>query len=245
MVEQDKRDSSNAGETGDAPQAGGPAAPEGSSTPPPLAATPEEIASAGTPASADQPIVKQEPVKEATEPASPALPAGTIADSIREALPELQFQASQGMTNVIVEVARDDVGATLPVLKEDARLRLNLLRCLFGIDHGEEGMEVVYELLSTEKGHAVTVKTRLASGDLRVPSASGVWKAADWHERETRDMFGIEFDGHPHLVPLLLPEDMTDHFPLRKDNPLQEIEEWQGELVAGAGAADAEEAEGE
>jgi NADH:ubiquinone oxidoreductase subunit C len=53
-------------------------------------------------------------------------------------------------------------------------------------------------------------------------------------------MFGIEFEGHPHLVPLLLPEDMTDHFPLRKDNPLAQIEEWQGELL-GEAAGDGEE----
>jgi NADH-quinone oxidoreductase subunit C len=75
------------------------------------------------------------------------------------------------------------------------------------------------------------VKTRLAKDDLRVASVASVWRAADWHERETRDMFGIDFQGHPHLVPLLLPEDMTDHYPLRKDNPLQGIEEWQGEIL--------------
>jgi NADH:ubiquinone oxidoreductase subunit C len=52
-------------------------------------------------------------------------------------------------------------------------------------------------------------------------------------------MFGINFEGHPDLRPLLLPEDMTDHFPLRKENPLQEIEEWQGEnLREGAGEDD-------
>jgi NADH-quinone oxidoreductase subunit C len=69
-----------------------------------------------------------------------------------------------------------------------------------------------------------------------VPSIASIYPAADWHERETRDMFGIVFEGHPNLVPLLLPDDMTDHFPLRKDNPLQEIEEWQGDnLRDGAG----------
>jgi NADH:ubiquinone oxidoreductase subunit C len=119
----------------------------------------------------------------------------------------------------------------LPVLKDDPRLDLKFLRVLFGVDHADEGMDVVYLLLSLDKKHEVTVRTRLPKDDLRVASAASVWKAADWHERETRDMFGIVFEGHPHLVPLLLPEDMTDHFPLRKDNPLAEIEEWQGELL--------------
>ena len=46
-------------------------------------------------------------------------------------------------------------------------------------------------------------------------------------------MFGIVFEGHPNLVPILLPDDMLDHFPLRKDNPLAPLEEWQGEQLGG------------
>jgi NADH:ubiquinone oxidoreductase subunit C len=72
------------------------------------------------------------------------------------------------------------------------------------------------------------VKTRVPSDDANVPSAAGIYPAANWHEREARDMFGINFTGHPNLVPLLMPDEVPDHFPLRKDNPLQEIEEWQG-----------------
>ena len=49
-------------------------------------------------------------------------------------------------------------------------------------------------------------------------------------------VFGIDFEGHPHLVPLLLPEDMTDHFPLRKDSPLAETAEWQGDVLEEEGA---------
>ena len=131
----------------------------------------------------------------------------------------------------------------MPVLKDDPRLDLKFLRCLFGVDHLDEGIEVVYQFLSLEKGHEVVVKTRLPQSDLRVASVTPVWNAANWHERETRDMFGIEFDGHPHLLPLLLPEDMTDHFPLRKDNPLQEIEEWQAELLGEAASEGEEETE--
>jgi NADH-quinone oxidoreductase subunit C len=119
----------------------------------------------------------------------------------------------------------------MPVLRDNPRLDLKLLRCLSGVDHEAEGMEVVYHLMSLTKPHEVTIKAKLPPDSLHVASVASVWSAADWHEREARDMFGIEFDGHPHLVPLLLPEDMTDHFPLRKDNPLAEIDEWQGELL--------------
>jgi NADH-quinone oxidoreductase subunit C len=106
----------------------------------------------------------------------------------------------------------------------------------------EQGLEVVYHLYSYTHKHNVTVKTRLPQEEARVPSVTSVWKGADWHEREAAEMFGIVFEGHPNLVPLLLPEDMTDHHPLRKDNPLAEIEEWQG-VRAGVGPGEAAEVE--
>ncbi len=177
---------------------------------------------------------------EAKAPAKVPPPPGSIADLIAEALPDVKLEAYQGVSNVIIEVDRSDVPKMMPVLKEDPRLDLKFLRCLFGVDHGEEGLEVVYQLLSLEKGHEVAVKTRLPQDDPRVASVTSVWRGANWHERETRDMFGITFDGHPHLLPLLLPEDMTDHYPLRKDNPLAEIEEWQAEFL-GEGAAEGDE----
>jgi NADH-quinone oxidoreductase subunit C len=185
------------------------------------------------PAEGEAPAAKAaRPAKaEATPPEPERPPPGSIADVFKEVLPDVTFDAFQGMTNVIVEVQRDDMLSVMQAAKDDPRLNLNFLRVLFGVDHEAEGMDLMYELLSLEKGHTVTIRTRLAADDLKVASVASVWNAADWHERETRDMFGIEFDGHPHLVPLLLPEDMTDHFPLRKSNGLAEIEEWQGELL--------------
>ena len=158
-------------------------------------------------------------------------PPGGIADLLAQALPDVKLEAYQGLTNVIVEVDRDDIPKVMPVAKDDPRLDLKFLRSLFGVDHQEEGLEGVYHLLSLEHGHEVAIKTRLPQDDPRVASVTSVWKGANWHEREARDMFGITFDGHPHLVPLLLPEDMTDHFPLRKESELAPMEEWQGEAL--------------
>ena len=195
-------------------------------------------------ASSQRPALPEKPKGAAEDKTASSLPPGTIADLFAEALPDTELQASQGMTDIIIEVQRDDITKVMETAKNDPRLDLKFLRCLFGVDHQEDGMEVVYQLLSYEKGHEVVVKTRLTADDLRVASVTPIWKAANWHERETRDMFGITFDGHPHLVPLLLPEDMTDHFPLRKDNPLAEIEEWQGDLlVETAGEGEEETAE--
>lgn len=210
-------------------------------------------------APAEAPAAETKPAraeKAAAAPTKEPPPPGGIADLLKEALPDVQMEAYQGLSSVMVEIGRADVSTVMRAAKDDPSLDLKFLRCLFGVDHVEEGFEVVYQLLSLTKDHEVTIKTRLPRDDPKVASVTPVWNAANWHERETRDMFGIDFEGHPHLIPLLLPEDMTDHFPLRKDNPLAPVEEWQGELLgehmasaghipAGSGFEVEAEAEGE
>ena len=79
-------------------------------------------------------------------------------------------------------------------------------------------MELVYHLDSYSRNDRLRLKAR--SGDSGpVPTLSGVWKSAAWNERETYDMFGITFEGHPDLRRILMPDDYTD-FPLRKEFPL-------------------------
>jgi NADH-quinone oxidoreductase subunit C len=155
-------------------------------------------------------------------------PPGTIADIFQEVLPDVEFTATQGAGDVILIISRDDVPRVLRAAKDDPKLDLKYLRCLLGVDHMEGGLEVVYQLYSFSHQHGVTIKTRLPLDDPRVASAASVWKGADWLERETAEMFGITFEDHPNPVPLLLPEDMTDHHPLRKDVPFAQVEVWQG-----------------
>lgn len=186
------------------------------------------------------------PTREAepkTFPRNPP-PPGSINEILAQVVPRIELKAAYAVPalvgdSVAVEVAPADIPDLMTAARDDERLDLKYLRSLAGVDWQEEGLEVVYHLLSMTKKHHLTVKTRVPHDDPRVPSIAAIYPAADWHERETRDMFGIDFEGHPNLVPLLLPDDMTDHFPLRKDNPLQEIEEWQGELLReGAGGDD-------
>jgi NADH-quinone oxidoreductase subunit C len=153
---------------------------------------------------------------------------GSIADTFRELLPNVEFQAIQGARDVILIAGKDVIHDVLVEAKNNPRLAMDFLRDLCGVDHEGGNFEVVYQLWSYRLRHGVTLKAKLTLDDLHIPTASDLWTAADWHERECRDMFGIVFDGHPNLVPLLLPDDMTDHFPLRKDNPLAPLEEWQG-----------------
>ena len=82
----------------------------------------------------------------------------------------------------------------------------------------DEPMELVYHLYSMDRNDRLRIKVRCGD-EGPVPSLASVWLAAAWNERETYDMFGIRFSGHPDLRRILMPEDYTD-FPLRKEFPL-------------------------
>ena len=120
-------------------------------------------------------------------------------------------------------------------LRDDSRLKFEILSCISGIDFleldpkkvakagFEPHVEVVYHLQSFTHRHRFTVKVILPRwkddkpGQLpEVPSVTSVWPAADWHEREVYDLSGIRFNGHPDLRRILLSEDWIGH-PLRKD----------------------------
>ncbi len=112
-------------------------------------------------------------------------------------------------------------------LRDDARLGFDWLRCISGVDLLEDGVfEAVYELHATGAADRpdglwrarseIAMKVRVPRDNARIPSVADVWPAADWHERETYDLFGIVFDGHPDLRRILCCDDWVGH-PLRKD----------------------------
>jgi len=156
---------------------------------------------------------------------------GTIADLFAAALPDVTMTPTQGPLDVIIIVDAKDAHRVLEAARHNPALECDFLRNLSGVDFEDQGLEVVYHLYSYKHRHNVTVRAKLPSLDPHIDTAADLWRAADWHEREARDMFGIVFDGHPNLVPLLLPDDMLDHFPLLKSNPLAPLEEWQGEQL--------------
>ena len=83
----------------------------------------------------------------------------------------------------------------------------------------EPRFEVVYHLHSIEQNRYLRVKCRLSGANPEIDSTTGVWRGANWYERETYDMFGIRFRNHPNLVRILMPLDW-DGYPLRKDYPV-------------------------
>ncbi|MBA2340941.1 MAG: NADH-quinone oxidoreductase subunit C [Pyrinomonadaceae bacterium] len=132
----------------------------------------------------------------------------------------------QAFGEVTVIVPRASVAEACRFLKTAAGFEFNMLSDIAGVDRGveeEPRFEVNYQLFSTTKYHRLRLKVLLNEDDARVPSVTGVWRTANWHERETFDMFGIIFEGHPDLRRILLPEDWQGHA-LRKDFPLRGYE---------------------
>jgi NADH-quinone oxidoreductase subunit C len=106
-------------------------------------------------------------------------------------------------------------------LKEQPALRFNFLSDLCGVDHypATPRFETVYHLYSLPNKWRVRIKCRLGDPP-HVPSVTGVWRTANWHEREAWDMYGIRFEGHPDLRRIYMWEGF-EGFPQRKDFPLR------------------------
>ncbi len=125
---------------------------------------------------------------------------------------------------ILVEPAAiAEVGA---YLRDDPELRCEALSNQSGVDYKTQGwIEIVYHLYSYTHRHYVILKVHTPRDAAEVPSVEGVWKAANWLEREIYDLLGVTFTGHSDLRRLLMPEDWIGH-PLRKD--FVEPEEYHG-----------------
>ncbi len=135
---------------------------------------------------------------------------------------ESKFKVSKkiefrGETTLVVE--RDAIAEICRFAKE--QLGYSFLVDISGVDNlGEDPrFELAYELYQFERGDYLRLKIGVSEDNLEVPSVTGVWATADWHEREAFDMYGIRFRGHPDLRRILMWEGYPYH-PLRKDFPL-------------------------
>lgn len=161
-------------------------------------------------------------------PSSPLRPANEVAALLVERL-GLEAVVSHDEAAAVVPAAR--LGAIARALRDDETLAFDYLSCLSAVDYVQH-FEIVYHLYSTTLRQKAALKVRLVEPDLTVASVAGIWRGADWHEREAADLFGIAFDGHPELRRLLLPDEF-EGFPLRKSYPLapfptEDVEEGDG-----------------
>jgi NADH-quinone oxidoreductase subunit C len=173
-------------------------------------------------------------------------------DMVKECLGPLAVAVNEFHGDLSVEVPRANILDVLRRLKADTGLGLDFLSDIFGVDNsdfyrkkaapkkkaGEEPagappekevplpprFDVIYLLLSLKTNKRLQVKVRVPEDDLVIDSATAIWRAATWPEREVFDMYGIRFKGHPDLRRLLMWDEFPAH-PLRKDYPLEGLGE--------------------
>ena len=149
-----------------------------------------------------------------------------IVTALQREHPEWVTEIIEALGETTMVVPREHIVAVCEHLKTADGCRFNFLADLCGFDRGPEEeprFEVNYHLFSTTRHHRLRLKVLLNEEDLHVPTVTGVWRTANWHERETYDLFGVIFDGHPDLRRILLPDDWQGHA-LRKDFPLRGYE---------------------
>jgi len=143
-----------------------------------------------------------------------------LAEHLAAALPWVVQEADIRHGELIVNIPREAVLEVLTFLREDPQCRFSVLCDICGVDYPDRTMrfEVVYNLLSM--AHNLRIRVKLETDEEQpVPSATGVFSAAGWWEREAWDLFGIYFSDHPDLRRILTDYGFDGH-PLRKDFPL-------------------------
>ncbi len=170
-------------------------------------------------------------------------PYGGWFDEVADALVAATHDAGVELTaprvvihrgEITFHVRREDLLAVAQVLRDDERLRFEYCSGVNGVhypdDKGRE-LHAVYHLLSMTYNRRIRLEVTAPDADPHIPSIVSVYPTNDWHERETFDMFGLIFDGHPALTRILMPDDWPGH-PQRKDYPLGGIPvEYKGGMI--------------
>ncbi|MDH4154503.1 MAG: NADH-quinone oxidoreductase subunit C [Nitrospira sp.] len=130
---------------------------------------------------------------------------------------------SEWRGDVAVTVTRDKLREVAQFLRDDPGMDFDYIVHVSSVDwpDDEERFEVVWEFYSIRKRQRIRLKTRVPESDCMVDSLTDLWKGADFMEREVYDMMGIRFRNHPDLRRILMPDDYTEGYPLRKDFPLR------------------------
>jgi NADH-quinone oxidoreductase subunit C len=145
----------------------------------------------------------------------------TVVERLRQALPDAIQKTSEFRGQLSLHVGPEAIVDVARFLRDDADLNYSFLENLCGVDYlgRDPRFEVAYHLLSFKNRHRVALKVGLPEREPSVPTITTLWATANWQERETFDMFGIVFTGHPGLQRILMPEDWQG-YPQRKDVPL-------------------------
>lgn len=169
------------------------------------------------------------------------IPWDEVTDEMELALADRGIPATDAIERIVIDrgeityyVRRDHLVAFASMLRDEPALRFEFCSGVSGVHYPHErGRELhaVYHFLSITHGRRVRVEVTCPDDDPHIPSIVRVYPTCDWHERETWDFFGIQFDGHPALTRIEMPDDWEGH-PQRKDYPLNGIPvEYKGATV--------------
>ncbi len=167
-------------------------------------------------------------VREPWSPPAAERPFGSYFDELVDALAATYPAFGQAVTKIVVDrgeltlnVEREHLLNIASALRNDPSLRFELCSSVSGVDYlgSARRLRSVYHLTSMTFRRRVRLEVAVTAEDPHVPSVTALYPTADWQERETYDMFGIIYDGHPALTRILMPDDW-DGFPQRKDYPL-------------------------
>ncbi len=155
-------------------------------------------------------------------------PYGGYFDEVTDALEEAYPGFADAIEMVVVDrgeltlhIKAEKIAEVAQIMRDDESLRFELLSSLSGVDYlnsDARRLHVVYELVSMTYRRRVRLEAAIPAG-ASLPCVTSVYPTADWQERETYDMFGVIFAGHPNLTRVLMPDDW-EGFPERKDYPL-------------------------
>ena len=144
--------------------------------------------------------------------------------SIASSYPDSFIDTAEFRDDLTLLLKKKDVFEIMKFLKESEETAFDFLVDITAVDcfkiGGDERFAAIYHLHSHTYYHRLRVKVWVPEDDMNIPTMLPLWKSADWMEREVAELFGINFEGHPDLRKLLLPEDFQGH-PLRKDFPVQ------------------------
>jgi NADH-quinone oxidoreductase subunit C len=146
-----------------------------------------------------------------------------LAERLREHFADGYVKAVEWRGDLAITVTRDKLHEVAQFLRDDPAMDFDYIVHVSSVDwpDDEERFEVVYEFYSIRKRQRIRLKTRVPEADCVVDSLTDLWKGADFMEREVYDMMGIRFRRHPDLRRILMPDDYTEGYPLRKDFPLR------------------------
>lgn len=149
----------------------------------------------------------------------------TIASLLRERLGNGVLAVNEFRGDLSLTLTGEAYFAAAQLLRDEPDLRYTFLENLCGVDYlgREPRFEVVAHLVSMRHNHRVCLKVGATEASPSVPSLTPLFATANYQERETWDLLGIGFDGHPSLTRILMPEDWVGH-PQRKDHPLGDEE---------------------